>query len=66
MYKLDLTENDIKTISFVGHRYAWSDALKNMQQGANEIPEHEAWEITRAFEDDTEGGHSPFPMLAGN
>lgn len=27
------------------------------------IPEYLAWELAEAFEADTEGGHSPFPML---
>lgn len=27
------------------------------------IPEHTAWELKEAFESDTEGGHSMFPML---
>lgn len=63
MYKLNLTESDIETIDFVGHRYNWSESLRDMEQGENEIPEHEAWEIRDMFDLDTEGGHSYFPML---
>jgi len=62
-YTLSLTEEDITTIDFVGGRYGWSRALRRMEVGENRIAEHEAWEICEAFEADTEGGHSPFPML---
>ena len=66
MYKLELTDSEMRDICFVGYRYAWSDALsKHCQVGVNEIPEHIAWEIMEAFESDMEGGHSPFPMLDG-
>jgi hypothetical protein len=65
-YSLDLTEEDISTIAFVGGRYSWSDALRGMEEGHNEIEEHEAWEIRDAFDEDTKGGHSMFPMLAGD
>ena len=63
MYTLHLTEEDITTIAFVGYRYGWSEVLSSLGEGENEIPEHEAWEIISAFEQDTEGGHSFFPML---
>jgi len=63
MYTLTLTPDDLDTIAFVGHRYAWSDALAQMTEGANEIREGDAWTITQGFDADTEGGHSPFPML---
>lgn len=62
-YKLNLTHDDIRTIAFVGHRYNWSDALWRYSDGEHDIPEPEAWAIREAFEADTEGGHSPFPML---
>ena len=62
-YTLTLTNDDIRTISFVGGRYAWSDALRGMDTGTHELTEPEAWELSEAFESDTEGGHSPFPML---
>ena len=63
MYTLELSEQDVKTIGFVGYRYGWSDSLSHLSAGINEIPEHEAWEINEACESDTEGGHSFFPML---
>lgn len=63
MYTLDLTAADIDTIAFVGDRYSWSAILAPYVEGRNEIPEHEAWNIQAAFLEDTEGGHSMFPML---
>ncbi len=62
-YTLTLTANDLLTIGFVGGRYAWSEALSGLSLGVNALEEYEAWEIGEAFEADTEGGHSPFPML---
>ncbi len=64
MYRLELSKNDVKTIGFVGFRYAWADALKDLDVGVNNINENKAWEIAEAFESDIEGGHFPFPMLA--
>lgn len=67
MYSLELTKEDIDTIYFVGYRYGWSDTLMiYCDEGLNIIPENEAWVIKEAFEEDTEGGHSPFPMLDHN
>ena len=63
MYILTLTALDIDTIAFVGGRYSWSNVLLAYEEGRNEIPEHEAWEIVAAFDADTVGGHSMFPML---
>lgn len=64
MYKLHLTETEMNDIAFVGYRYCWSNALlDHCIEGENEIPEHIAWELREAFEADTEGGHSFFPML---
>ena len=64
MYKLELTEREMSDIHFVGYRYSWSDTLdRHCIAGLNEIPEHVAWEIRDAFDADTEGGHSMFPML---
>jgi len=63
MYQLELTENDIKTIAFVGNRYQWSSVLQNMNAGNNDIPEHIAWDIKSSIEADMEGGHDAFPML---
>ncbi len=72
MYTLTLDEQDRETISFVGHRYCWSEKLSRMSYFGDEkengfvvfsFPENIAWEIKEAFENDTEGGHSFFPML---
>lgn len=64
-YRINLTEEDIDTIDFVGHRYAWSEALQGLASEPGELvlAEHEAWELAEAFESDCEGGHSMFPML---
>ena len=64
-YTLDLTHDDINTIAFVGARYCWSDVIP-LIEGPQEIVEHEAWEMIEAFDRDTEGGHSMFPMLDHN
>ena len=63
-YVLTLSSDDVETIAFVGHRYAWSEALLSLEPGDNSLTEPEAWSIKNAFERDTEGGHAPFPMLA--
>ena len=62
-YQLPLTTEEVDTIAFVGSRYAWSDALRTLEAGDNQLSEAEAWDIAEAFAADTEGGHSPFPML---
>lgn len=62
-YQLELTDADIDTIAFVGGRYEWSDALRHLEPGVNELTEGEAWALAEAFEADTEGGHSYFPLL---
>lgn len=65
-YHLFLTPEEMRDIAFVGGRYCWSEALlANCEAGENAIPEPVAWELAEAFERDTEGGHSPFPMLSG-
>lgn len=65
-YTLHLTAEDMETVQFVGNRYSWADAiLDHCEEGDNEIPEHVAWELQGRFEEDTEGGHSYFPMLDG-
>ena len=77
-YTLTLTKADRDAIAFVGHRYAWSNALGHLYarsawEGDSDsdepitytMPEHVAWELAEAFEQDTEGGHSYFPMLDG-
>ncbi len=63
MYKLHLTQADIDTIAYIDYRYNWSKILSGYGPGTNEISEHIAWEIRDAFDSDTEGGHSIFPML---
>lgn len=64
MYNLHLTDDDVRTIDFVGYRYAWSQWLQdNCQTGDNELPEHVAWELQSACKSDTDGNHSMFPML---
>lgn len=65
-YSIELTQQDIDTIYFVGGRYCWSDSLQNKidgEPGTLELEEHEAWGLNDDFESDTEGGHSLFPML---
>lgn len=68
MYSLDLTTEEVSTIDFMGDRYGWSEALrtlmgKGFESGTLDMAEHEAWKLKDAFEEDTEGGHSFFPML---
>ena len=68
-YRIELSPTDLHTIAFVGGRYAWSEALCALAfedddgTATLELAEHEAWELSAAFESDTEGGHSYFPML---
>ena len=62
-YTIELSEDDVRTIAFVGSRYAWSEALLALEVGRNELTEPEAWGIAEAFDSDAEGGHSMFPML---
>ena len=63
-YHLDLTAEDVSAIRFVGGRYAWSWSLRGMTEGTNKVSEASAWEIQAACEEDTNGRHSMFPMLA--
>lgn len=72
MYTLTLDAQDLETISFIGHRYCWSEKLSRMSYFGEEqengsvvfkFPENIAWEIVDAFDADTEGGHQYFPML---
>ena len=62
-YLLTLTDQDIETIAFVGGRYCWSDALRSLAAGDNELTESEAWVISEAIEADMVGGHDAYPML---
>ena len=67
--KIELTSDNIKTIVFVGGRYAWSDALLSVTEEEDdgtstvELDEQGAQDLLKAFLSDTEGGHSMFPML---
>lgn len=61
--RLELHPEDVLTISFVGPRYAWSEALLRFDCGVHELAEHEAWQIAEAFDRDTHGGHAMFPLL---
>ena len=64
-YELHLTSNDMAALCWVGGRYEWSRSLLfYLEEGDNEIPESMAWDIREATDKDTEGGHSPFPLLA--
>ena len=63
-YRLAFTAEDVLTIAFVGARYAWSEALTGLAEGVHEFGEAEAWHIAEAFDADTEGGHTMFPLLA--
>lgn len=68
MYILNFTDSDASDIEFVGHSYGWSDALCGMgyaMEGEHNVPEHEAWQLVEAFEEDMDGGHNAFPMLDG-
>jgi hypothetical protein len=62
-YTLELTASDMKTIYFIGGRYAWSAALQKLGEGCHRLGESEAWDLRDAFEEDAIGGHSLFPML---
>jgi hypothetical protein len=63
-YTITLTAEDERTIDLVGRRYAWSSwAGAWLSEGENTLAEHEAWEFAEAIDADTDGGHSPFPML---
>lgn len=62
-YILELTEDDMEVISFVGNRYSWSQALCRMEAGEHDLTESEAWNLVAQFEEDGEGNHGLFPML---
>lgn len=67
MYTLEIDASGASAIQFVGGRYAWADrllALGYASEGTHTLQEWEAWELAEAFESDTEGGHSPFPVLS--
>jgi len=62
-YTITLTEQDCETIAFIGDRYNWSGWADCLTDGVNELSESEAWEFAKAIDEDTIGGHLPFPML---
>ena len=73
MYTLTFTKRETDSIDFVGHRYSWSSALQKLlcydDDGEPEtlsLSESQAWELRNSFEEDTDGGHSFFPMLDSN
>ena len=73
MYTLTFTKRETDSIDFVGHRHSWSSALQKLlcydDDGEPEtlsLSESQAWELRNSFEEDTEGGHSFFPMLDSN
>lgn len=69
MYTLEIDPEGAKAILFVGFRYAWADKLQALgldTEGIHTMRESVAWELAEAFESDTIGGHSPFPMLSPN
>lgn len=62
------TPQDMVSIRWVGDRYAWSGALMDLyclrDEEDHHVTEPQAWALIEAFEEDMEGGHSPFPCLA--
>lgn len=72
MYRLEITKEEARAVAFSGGRYSWSKALGDLLRFEDdgtpaplELREAEAWELRDAFEEDTEGGHSYFPLLDG-
>lgn len=70
MYIIEITRSESDSIDFVGYRYSWSQALQDFlsyDDDGNpeklELSEADAWALKEAFNADTEGGHSMFPML---
>lgn len=63
-YRLVLTAEDVLTITFVGARYAWSEALLGLPEGVHEFDEAAAWQLAEAFDEDSVGGHTVFPLLS--
>ena len=78
-YKLTLTKEDRKAIDWIGDRYSGAPALYRAWQACETdperdwsdegdfnlvIPEHVAWEIQSAVDEDMDGGHSAWPCFA--
>ena len=38
-YRLWLDEEDLRTIAFVGDRYCWSEAIRALEAGDNDLTE---------------------------
>lgn len=75
-YRLELTEQDLHTLYFVGHRYCCGSMLIEAIQKYEEwrvdntncvyhLPEHVAWQISEYINLDTEDGTTEHPLLAG-
>ena len=66
MYTLTIDDDGSDAIAFIGYRYAWSSTLQRLgyaEAGTYAIPEHVAWDIATAIDEDMEGEHSAYPML---
>lgn len=61
-YALTLTDDDVRTMDFVGSRYGWTEHLPR-EAGEHTLPEHVVWAWREAADGDAEGGHRLFPML---
>lgn len=63
MYTIELTEDDMKAIRFIGYRYEWSNWCRNnLEVGINDLREHMAWEFVDAVNADD----CLYPMLDTN
>lgn len=62
---LDITNQDLDTICWVGDRYCWSAVLGKhfFEEGTQELTVEDATEIVEEFKADMEGGHQAFPCL---
>lgn len=63
-YTITLTEEDTKTIDFIGSRYLWSEACSVLDVGVNELTESEAWELSEAINEDLEDHRGMLPLLS--
>lgn len=77
MYHLTLSSGERRAIDFVGNRYPSGDQLRDVLMDCIpsdadwsedgditfNIPEHMAWEINDLYEEESEGGHSGYPMF---
>jgi hypothetical protein len=65
-YTLTLTSDDIDAILFSGDRYGWSSCLNdlNVEEGDNNLAEHEAWDLQAYLEEDTENFRTSIPLAA--